>query len=118
MTRFGKFLETSVKQLAAEAAVSALEDAGVGPGELEFAAVGNSGWWAYQGQLAIRGQVVLRPLGIGGIPLVNVENACACASTALHNAWLYVASGRCDLALAVGMEKLYHPEKHWVMQSL
>ncbi|MBN2028049.1 MAG: thiolase family protein [Actinobacteria bacterium] len=117
MTPFGKFLDSGMKQLAREAVENALEDAGVTSDELGLAAVGNSGWGAYAGQLAIRGQVVLRPLGIGGIPVINVENACACASTALHNAWLYVASGQCELALAVGMEKLYHPEKSRVMQS-
>jgi len=117
MTRFGKFLEVGMKQLAAEAVNSAMEDAAIPVEDLGFAAVGNSGWGAYSGQLAIRGQVALRPLGIGDIPIVNVENACACASTALHNAWLYVASGQCETALALGMEKLHHPEKHRVMQS-
>lgn len=117
MTDFGKFLETGIKQLAAEAVSSALSDAGVAADAPSFAAVGNSGWGAYAGQLAIRGQVALRPLGIGGIPIVNVENACACASTALHSAWLYVAAGQCEVALAVGMEKLYHEDKLKVMQS-
>jgi acetyl-CoA acetyltransferase len=117
MTNFGKFLETGVKQMAAEAVSDALDNAGLAPGDMQFAAVGNSGWGTYSGQTCIRGQVVLRPLGIGAIPVINVENACACASTALHNAWLYVASGQCDVALALGMEKLYHPEKALVMQS-
>jgi len=117
MTAFGKFLDTGMKQLAAEAVGAALEDAGIPREELAFAAVGNSGWGAYSGQTTIRGQVVLRPLGIGAIPIINVENACACASTALHNAWLYVASGQCEAALALGMEKIYHPEKEKVMQS-
>jgi len=117
MTAFGKFLETGVKQLAAEAVGGALRDAGIQSEDLGFAAVGNSGWGSYSGQTCIRGQVVLRPLGIGAIPVINVENACACASTALHNAWLYVASGQCEVALALGMEKLYHQEKALVMQS-
>lgn len=117
MTDFGKFLDTGMKQLAAAAVGAAMEDAGISGRDLGFAAVGNSGWGAYSGQTAIRGQVVLRPLGIGAIPVVNVENACACASTALHSAWLYVASGQCEAALALGMEKLYHPEKAKVIEG-
>jgi acetyl-CoA acetyltransferase len=50
-------------------------------------------------------------MGIGGIPIINTENACASSSTAFHMAWLYVASGMYDVALAVGLEKLYHEDK-------
>jgi acetyl-CoA acetyltransferase len=50
-------------------------------------------------------------MGIGGIPVINTENACASSSTAFHIAWLYVASGMYDTVLAVGMEKLFHPDK-------
>jgi acetyl-CoA acyltransferase len=117
MTNFGKFMDTGMKQLAAKAVNAALADAGVASADMQYAAVGNSGWGAYSGQTTIRGQVVLRPLGIGDIPVINVENACACASTALHTAWLYVASGQCDAALALGMEKIYHVEKEKVMQA-
>jgi acetyl-CoA acetyltransferase len=59
----------------------------------------------------VRGQIVLRECGIGGIPVVNVENACASASTALHLAWQAVAGGFYECVLALGMEKLYHPDK-------
>ena len=41
----------------------------------------------------IRGQVMLRPLGIEGIPIFNVENACASAASALHLGWQAVAAG-------------------------
>lgn len=42
---------------------------------------------------------------------MNVENACAFGSTALNQAWLAVAAGHVDVALAVGAEKLNHPDK-------
>ena len=42
-----------------------------------------------------------------GIPVINVENACASAMTALRGAWLEVASGAADVALAVGVEKMF-----------
>ena len=66
----------------------------------------------------IRGQVVLREMGIGGIPIINTENACASSSTAFHIAWMYVASGMYDIALAVGMEKLYHEDKRRSFQAI
>jgi acetyl-CoA acetyltransferase len=49
----------------------------------------------------------LQHSGITGIPIINVENACASAATALRGAWLEVASGAADVALAVGAEKMF-----------
>jgi acetyl-CoA acetyltransferase len=65
-------------------------------------------------QHAIRGQVALRPAGVEGIPITNVENACAGGSTAFHGAWKDVASGLCDISLALGVEKLYDKNKYAV----
>ena len=70
------------------------------------------------GQEMIRGQVTLSPLGIEGIPIFNVENACASSSTAFHLGWLGVASGMYDCVLVVGFEKLYHPDKLRSFQAL
>ncbi len=56
----------------------------------------NAGW-GDKGQTTIRGQVALKPMGIDGIPITNVDNACAGGSTALHNAWLGVAGGLYDI---------------------
>ncbi|MBT7372106.1 MAG: thiolase family protein, partial [Gammaproteobacteria bacterium] len=57
------------------------------------------------------GQVILRPSGIGQIPIVNVENACASASTAFNQACAMVTAGLYDIVLAVGVEKLYDTDK-------
>jgi acetyl-CoA acyltransferase len=111
MTKFGKFLDTSMKTLAAEAVNGALASAGIEKKQLDVAIVGNATAGLITGQEMIRGQVVLRDIGIGGIPIINTENACASSSTAFHIAWMYVASGMYDVALAVGMEKLYHEDK-------
>jgi acetyl-CoA acetyltransferase len=111
MTRFGKFLERSMKDLAREAVQEALKSAGVEQQAIQAAVVGNAMAGLVTGQECIRGQVVLRDMGIGGIPIVNTENACASSSTAFHLAWLYVASGMYDVVLALGMEKLYHEDK-------
>lgn len=111
MTRFGKHVERTMKSLAGEAVAGALEDAGAGREMVQAAFVGNAVQGVMSGQECVRGQVVLRECGIGGIPMVNVENACASASTALHLAWQAVAGGFHDIVLALGMEKLYHPDK-------
>ena len=111
MTRFGRHLERGLKSLGAEATTAALEDAGVEPGDIQMAFVGNAAAGVITGQESIRGQVILRSLGIGRIPVVNVENACASASTALHQALTAIAAGQADLVLALGVEKLYHPDK-------
>jgi acetyl-CoA acetyltransferase len=111
MTRFGKHLDTGLKALGREALLQALEDAGVEKEQLEAAFVGNAMAGLITGQECIRGQVVLRSAGIGGIPVVNVENACASASTALHQAATMVSAGVYDVVLALGVEKLYHPDK-------
>jgi len=118
MTKFGKFLDRSMKDLAGEAVKGALNSAGVDKSKLEVAVVGNATAGLITGQEMIRGQVVLREIGIGGIPIINTENACASSSTAFHLAWLYVASGMYDMALAVGMEKLYHEDKRRSFQAI
>lgn len=111
MTPFGKFPDRGLKSLASEAVRNALEDVGLGPADIELATVGNAVAGLITGQECIRGQVVLREVGIGEIPIINVENACAGGSTALHVAWQAVAAGAYDIAIALGVEKLTHPDK-------
>ena len=111
MTRFAKHPDLSVKDLAREAVEKTLVDAGLGVGALEAAWFSNSAWGYFSHQLSIRGQVALRPLGIAGIPITNVENACASGATAFHAAWLTVASGLHECVLAVGAEKIFNEDK-------
>jgi len=118
MTRFGKFLDRSMKDIAGEAVKGALASAGIDKSKLDVAVVGNATAGLITGQEMIRGQVALRDIGIGGIPIINTENACASSSTAFHIAWMYVASGMYDVALAVGMEKLYHEDKRRSFQAI
>ena len=111
MTRFGKHLDEGLKAIGVEAVRAALADAGIEARDLEAAYVGNAAAGLVTGQESIRGQVILRSMGIGRIPVVNVENACASASTALHQACAMVSAGYYDTVLALGVEKLYHPDK-------
>jgi acetyl-CoA acyltransferase len=111
MTPCGRFLDQSVKDLTRQAVEAALADAGLAKEALEVAYFANAGQSAIEGQYMVGGQIALREMGIGGIPVTNVENACASASTALHQAYAYLRAGMADVALAVGAEKLYHHDK-------
>jgi acetyl-CoA acetyltransferase len=111
MTAFGKFMDSSVRKLAEEATAEALRDAQATPGDIEMAFFSNATAGILTGQEMIRGQVALRNTGILGVPIVNVENACASASSAFWLAHMAVASGQAEIALAIGSEKLTHPDK-------
>lgn len=111
MTPFTRHPGRSVKQLVAWAVEDALRDAGCAPADMRAAFYGNCAQGYLEGQHLVRAQVALLPLGLQGIPMVNVENACATASTALHMAWHYLRSGACDVALAVGSDKMYTEDK-------
>lgn len=111
MTRFGKQMDRSLKHLAGEVATGALADAGLAADALDAAYVANALGGSITAQEMVAGQVVLRSAGIDGIPVFNVENACASASSALHLGWHAVNSGAHDLVLCVGVEKMSHPDK-------
>ncbi len=118
MTRFGKHMDTGLKALGAEAVGAALKDAGVGAAAIEAAYVSNAMAGLITGQECIRGQVILRPMGIGRIPVINVENACGGGSTAFYQACAMVSTGCYDVVLALGVEKLYHPDKQRTFLAL
>ena len=111
MTKFGKYLEKSVKVLTGEALELVLKDCGLERRDMEAAWFSNSGWGYHSFQHAVRGQVALSANGLEGIPIVNVENACASGSTALHSAWAAVKAGIYDCVLAIGAEKMYDNDR-------
>lgn len=111
MTPFGRHLDTPLKALAAGAIDAALRDAGLQRADIQAAWMGNAAAGVVTGQEMIRGECVLRGIGIGRIPVVNVENACASSSTAFQQAALMVSAGYCDVALVCGYEKLFHADK-------
>jgi acetyl-CoA acyltransferase len=111
MTLFAKQPQRTLKDLVAEAVTAALRDADLEVGQVQACYFANAVAGSITGQEMVAGQVTLQPLGLGGIPVVNVENACASASTAFHLACQAVTSGYCEIALAVGAEKMTHPDK-------
>jgi acetyl-CoA acetyltransferase len=117
MTRFAKYEDRGLKDLSHEAVNEALKAGGIDKSDLNIAVVGNAAAGLTTGQECIRAQVILRAMGIDKIPMVNTENACASSSTALQVAWLYIASGMYDVALALGVEKMYTQDKAKAMAT-
>ncbi|CAI8899747.1 thiolase family protein [Pseudomonas sp. YuFO20] len=111
MVPFGKHLDKTLKGLAGQAIQLALNDAGLDKTQLQAAWMGNAAAGVVTGQEMIRGEVVLRGMGIGKIPVVNVENACASSSTAFQQACAMVSAGYYDIVLVCGYEKLFHEDK-------
>jgi len=111
MTPFGRHLNKDIKQLTREATEAALLDAGIRREDLQAAFFGNTSQGHMDGQHMIRGQIALRAMGIGRIPVVNVENACASGSSAFVLACNHVRSGAGEVALAIGSEKMFTADK-------
>ncbi|MBK5354687.1 thiolase family protein [Pseudomonas sp. TH41] len=111
MTPFGRLLERSVYDMVAEAVGLALEDAGATSadvGSVYYSTMTNG---MLQGQTGIPGPIAMRRIGIEGVPVFSVENACASGSSAFNLATLALRAGQCDIALAVGAEKMNIPDK-------
>lgn len=111
MTVFGRHPGRSLDDMAGEALRGALKDAGCSAdaiGAAFFAGITNG---PLQGQLSIPGQVVFSKIGIEGIPVFNVENACASGSSAVNLAVQSLKAGNCDVALAIGVEKMNVDDK-------
>lgn len=101
MIKFGRFPNRSVPDLGAEAALMALDDAGLGIRDMQALYCGN----LYQAN-AMVGQRILQQIGQTGIAVVNCANACATGATAFREAWLSIKAGVHDLVLAVGVEQM------------
>jgi acetyl-CoA acyltransferase len=111
MTRFGRHLDRTVRDLTGEALALALRDAGCERHHIDAAFFANAGQGVIEGQHMIPGQLALRSCGIDEIPIFNVENACASASTAFHLACNQLRAGDAEVALAIGAEKMYTLDK-------
>ena len=101
MTRFGRYPEVALEQLAAEAALAALDDADLSIRDMQALYAGN----VMQAN-AMVGQRMLGQIGQTGIPVINCTNACATGGTALREAFAAIRGGLHDLVLVVGAEKM------------
>jgi acetyl-CoA C-acetyltransferase len=103
MTRFGELWNQSMRQMFVEAAAGALEDAGADRVDSIYVGCMSGGQFVGQEHL---GPLMADQLGMTGVASVHVESACASGGVALRLAFMEVASGMSDLALAVGIEKM------------
>src|SRR3990172_10567176 len=118
MIRFTKYADKRMKQLTKDCLSALLKDAPVKKEEIQAVWFSNSGWGMEVdesrgmpvGQHCIRGGGALLSAGIQGIPIMNVENACASGSNAVHAAWMAIKAGVYDIVMAIGVEKMYYPE--------
>ena len=99
-TRFGVFPERSDAQLALEAGQAALKDAGISFRDVGEAFVG------YIFSPPMTGIKTMKEFGLTGLPVTHVENASATGLVAFRDAAWAVASGRCDVAMALGFDKM------------
>ncbi|MCR5871211.1 thiolase family protein [Sphingomonas sp. J344] len=100
MIPMGKHRDSSYSGLAVPPVRKAIRDAGLEPSEIEAVYCGH----AFGGMLT--GQRIVKEVGIGGVPVINVDNACSGGASALHLAWKSVCSGEHVAALVIGVDKL------------
>ena len=111
MTPFGRHLDKTHEQLTQMAVRLALADAGIEGVRIDMAVYANVIQGFFAGEMSIPGEYALRPLGISGVRGFHVEQACASSTVGLHLAIDYVRMGLADVALVVGVEKLYSDDR-------
>jgi acetyl-CoA acyltransferase len=118
MHAFGRFPDRSLKDLGRVATVRALDDAGLSLADIDAVYSANSLAGLLTGQEQVRGQTVVRDLGLEGVPVVNVENACASGSTAFREAVMAVSAGFAEVVLVLGHEKMYVEDRARSLEAL
>jgi len=115
MSKFGRDTEHQLPELAWIAIRDALNDAGVDKRDIGFVAIGNVGGWSSE---FFPAPIICEYAGLTPIGSMRIEAACATGSAALRVAYMAVASGMTDLALAVGVERMNELETPQVVELL
>ncbi|HKS98654.1 MAG TPA: thiolase family protein, partial [Rugosimonospora sp.] len=118
MVPFGRMVDRSERSMVEHVVQLALKDAGIAAADVQRVFAGNAAAGLVSGQEMIRGQVALQGTELAGVPLVNVENACASSSSAASLAVEAILAGRCDVALVLGVEKMSHRDKGRALAAL
>lgn len=114
-TPVSNYVDCSFQELTRRAYIGALNDAGLEDGEdLGLCAFSNL-MADYHGQNMCRGNNICIPLINDGLmkrhmPIINHENGCASATVAFNSAWKHILAGQSEMAVAIGVEKMYHPK--------
>ncbi len=104
VTKFGRaeVMGKSSRQLIAEAALMALDDAGVSIKDIEHGFTSR----VLSGQGT--GEFLMEDIGQTGIAVDNIEKVCASSSSGVRHAFWNIESGRFDMVLVAGVERLGH----------
>ena len=100
MIPFGKYPDTNITDLGWPAVKAAIKDAGIDARRIQAVYSGTARGGAMVGQR------IMGRLGLAGLPIVNVENACSSSSSAMAQGVMAVSSGAYDMVLVIGVEKL------------
>jgi len=106
---FARHEKASLSDLAVEAAILAIKDAGINPQSIEAGYFANVLGGRLFGDFTL-GQNIFAAVGVTSIPILNVENACASGSTAFYLAYNAIVSGQAEFAVVLGAEKMCVPE--------
>jgi acetyl-CoA C-acetyltransferase len=116
MTKFGEHWQKSLADLAEEAGIKAMQDAGLNLKDLDAIFVGNMLSASVTGQEHL-GALVAERLNLK-IPAIRIEGACASGGMAVHQACLAIASGHYQRILVIGVEKMTDLSTQEVNQAL
>lgn len=117
-SRFGMFVDRSLRSLVADAVDGAVSDASVDVADVGLVVFGNAAAGLLTGQEMIRAQTALSESVLAGVPTLSVENACASSSTAFHVGCLAIESGQHDVVVVVGAEKMTHQDRSRASSAL
>lgn len=106
MAPFGVFPNKGIKEQGEEACWKAIKDAQIDPKQIQVGYCGNATGGFLDKQGGAIGQLVLAQVGITGIPITRIESVCASGSGAVREAYMAIAGGFYDIAIAVGVEKM------------
>lgn len=115
---FGRKPTLSLTEIAEPVVRDAIAFGGYEFGDIQAVYVGNAFGGALTGQESILGQILLRELPFGGVPVHTVKNACSSGSDAVHLAWSAIAHGQYDCVLVLGAEKLIHEDRRLPFATL
>lgn len=118
ITKFGKRDDVSMRELGLAATRAAIADSKLDESAIDLVVHGNAMEGALTGQEMIRGEIVMGDTALVGKPMLNVENACATSSSALHVALAGIRSGMYDTALVCGTEKMTGVDKRRTLDAL
>ncbi len=101
MTKFMRYPDLDLMDLASEATLAALGDGGVTIHDMDILAAGS----LFNANAGV-GQQLQKQVGQTGIPVYNVANACATGATALRTVIMSIKAGESEMGLAVGVEQM------------